>query len=791
MTFLYNNIPDKLVALDNWVCWRSIVRKNKATKVPFQSTGTPASSTNPDTWADFCSVCAATDDPVNRFDGIGFVLTEDGPFSGIDLDGCVDAQGTIAPEADVIIERIDSYAEFSPSGRGIRIIVRGKLQGRKGNKTTKVNGFKAVEVYDRKRFLTMTGRHIEGTPLTVEDRQEQLLALHTELFPAKTTGRVERRDSWSPHRAAGNGVGFSGSDDELIAKARAAANGTKFASLFDRGEIAAYGDDESAADMALCVLLVFWCGPDPARIERIFSTSALVRDKWTDRPDYRERTIGAAIEACGEHYRVGASSATTKASATPTEDPMILDPRDPMPSAREFMRAKYAHPEGCRLVFHRDEFYAWDSTRYVACSEGEVRSQLYHFLEPAMRLSRAGLLPFQPTRAKVENVADALRAQVILPASIDPPALIKGGTLACPLDQVLAASNGLVLLPTETLIPHTPKFFSTNVLAYGFEPGAPAPVQWLKFLDSIFPGDPQSIELLQEFMGYTLVLDTSQQKILLIKGPPRSGKGTIGRVWTSLLGAWNVAAPTLAGLETNFGLWPMIGKQLAIISDARLSGRTDQSKVVERLLSISGEDSITIDRKYKEPWTGRLGVRIVILTNESPMLGDASGAMSNRFVVLALRRSFLEREDRGLEKRLKEGLPGILLWALEGRKRLMQRGHFEQPDSALDVVRELNELTSPISLFIDERCEEGEAFRERVPTLFEAWRKWCQDQGREHTGDVQTFGRDLRAALPGVGENRPREGEARVRYYTGIRLRTSGPRRSADQPIDVESEVSP
>ena len=119
-------------------------------------------------------------------------------------------------------------------------------------------------------------------------------------------------------------------------------------------------------------------------------------------------------------------------------------------------------------------------------------------------------------------------------------------------------------------------------------------------------------------MGYVLGDDTRQQKIFLLIGPKRSGKGTIGRVLSGLVGTHNVAAPTLASLSTNFGLSPLIGKPLALISDARLSGYSDNSIVVERLLTLSGEDSLTIDRKYREPWTGRLPARLVLMTNELP-----------------------------------------------------------------------------------------------------------------------------------------------------------------------------
>ena len=114
-------------------------------------------------------------------------------------------------------------------------------------------------------------------------------------------------------------------------------------------------------------------------------------------------------------------------------------------------------------------------------------------------------------------------------------------------------------------------------------------------------------------MGYALGPDTSQQKIMLLVGPRRTGKGTIADILTALVGPSGVAGPTMSSLGQNFGLAPLIGKKLAIIGDARIGGRTDQAVVVERLLSISGEDTHTIDRKLKEPWTGRLRARFFYL----------------------------------------------------------------------------------------------------------------------------------------------------------------------------------
>src|SRR5262249_25859962 len=123
--------------------------------------------------------------------------------------------------------------------------------------------------------------------------------------------------------------------------------------------------------------------------------------------------------------------------------------------------------------------------------------------------------------------------------------------------------------------------------------------------------------------------------------------------------------PTLASLGTQFGLSPLLGKPLAIVSDARLGGG-NVHQVVERLLTVSGEDMIDVDRKFRDPWTGKLPTRFMILSNELPRFGDASGAIAARFIVLQQTRSWLGKEDPHLTGALLGELPGILGWALDG-----------------------------------------------------------------------------------------------------------------------------
>jgi putative DNA primase/helicase len=263
---------------------------------------------------------------------------------------------------------------------------------------------------------------------------------------------------------------------------------------------------------------------------------------------------------------------------------------------------------------------------------------------------------------------------------------------------------------------------------------------------------------------------TEQQKIFLLVGPKRSGKGTIGRVLTGLLGPHNVAAPTLASMATNFGLSPLIAHPLALISDARLPRQIDASIVVERLLSISGEDMITIDRKYREPWSGRLPTRIMILTNELPGLNDSSGAIASRFLLFVLTRSFYGRENPRLTDELLEEAPAILDWALKGLDRLVARGYFLMPEGSEEIIRQMEDLASPVAAFIRTQCLLYPDAEVEVDRLWKAWKGYCEGEN-VRLGSKATFGRDLRAAAPTVKRTRPRDGDERQYSYCGIALR--------------------
>jgi len=434
------------------------------------------------------------------------------------------------------------------------------------------------------------------------------------------------------------------------------------------------------------------------------------------------------------------------------------------------------------LAYWAEGWNRWHDGSWRTVSQEEISAEVTRIVKAEYdRIALEILKPAKHvTRAVVGNVLQALKDLTLLPTwecPKQPTWLEAGSEFGDPIDY-LSAKNAIVHLPSlvdgqPCTFDPTPRFFSPTNLGYNFDPAANPPEAWLNFLSDLWPDDPQAIACLQEWMGYLLTPDTSQSKILMLIGPKRSGKGTIGRVIQGLVGSPNVAAPTLASMERNFGLSALIGKLIAIIGDARLSGRSDSQAIVERLLSISGQDTQTIDRKNQSLWTGNLSTRFVLISNELPRLPDASGALPSRMILLQMTKSFYGSEDTTLTEKLLSERSAILLWAIAGWARLRSRGHFVQPPSGQEYMDEFLSLSSPILSFIEEECVVGPDYRVPIADLYAAWKKFCEQRGRDHPGDEGGFGKNLKAACTSIKVTRPRKGDGRIRAYEGITLASS------------------
>lgn len=302
------NIPNDLKTGNQCVCWRFEQRAGKLTKIPISPvSGGKAMTNNPATWGSFEQACAFMERNSN-INGIGYVFNGNG-IIGIDIDGCRDAvSGLLTPTAHDIVSTLGSYTEISQSRTGIHILCRGKLPSGKRRHGP-------VEMYETGRYFIMTGNILDGAYSVINDASEQLAAIHAKYMQESVEAATEESRSFEN----------MSSDEELIRIAMNAKNGSKFKQLFE-GDTSLYGNDDSAADLALCNELAFYSGRDAEQMDRIFRRSALFRTKWDENHGgitYGRRTINKAVLDCREVYQAGKgklSSAENEGQPLPPGD---------------------------------------------------------------------------------------------------------------------------------------------------------------------------------------------------------------------------------------------------------------------------------------------------------------------------------------------------------------------------------------------------------------------------------------------------------------------------------------
>lgn len=352
---IWDNLPAAGRILPNWVLWKPVEREGRITKVPLDRYGNLASSTAPHTWCHLDEARKAFEAGVGE--GVGFVFTRQAGISGVDLDHCRDKDtGEIDSWAQAYIDRLNSYTEISPSGTGLHILVKGIVPTTDkdgGKKALKGEGYQqnaAFEAYSAGRYFTCTGQHLPNTPSTVEDRQDVLTALFTEVFgPVKNNIKTDGKGPGRPQGGPRTDQSGPSAPDikkekskvyKAISKSKKAF--VQFIILHKNGDTSAYGGDDSSADLALCNLLAFYCNKNPVLMDAIFRESKLMRDKWDeDRggQTYGEMTIAKAIADTTQTW--GGDHNEKKADPSPPQadniDPKILAQASDKINAGEFV----------------------------------------------------------------------------------------------------------------------------------------------------------------------------------------------------------------------------------------------------------------------------------------------------------------------------------------------------------------------------------------------------------------------------------------------------------------------
>lgn len=448
-------------------------------------------------------------------------------------------------------------------------------------------------------------------------------------------------------------------------------------------------------------------------------------------------------------------------------NPVLPSVRTNPLGAATILLDRFFTKDGLRqLVYYRETWYSYFKELWSQRTEDDVQHFLHGRLTHCRSVDSEGeVVDFITNRANVSEIMFQVQNQVTIPSHYKAPvALIDGRWMPQDATGKIVCRGQIVDMRTGH-VDSNHHLFIPNGAEWKWTAKPKKPKKWHAFLDELFGDKADEIEMLQEWMGYVLSGDTWAHKGMIMVGPPRAGKGTIGHVLSALLGSSMVASPSLHSLGKDFGLEPLVDKRLCLISDARLSSRADAMAVIEVLLRITAGDSVDVGRKYKSALSGTvLDARVMMLSNEMPQLADNSDAINTRFLILQLSNSFLGKENHKLKEELMEELNGIAHWCVDGYRRLIDRGHFVEPESSKAARNEWYQENNPMSQFIEDRCVVASDQKVEMTKLYEEYRTWSEARGLPPTS-AANLSRRLSAML-GNKVHKAKSGSSR--YMFGI-----------------------
>ncbi len=716
-----------LQSMPIWLMWRYEEVKGKKTKVPYCARNNMKIGTDEKYRPQWVSFDEASDSyRAFSCNGIGFVIPEG--YAVIDLDHASE---------DFIreIERlVDTYTEISPSGDGRHIIAKVNLadipqkDGRLDTQYYMKNSRIGAEVYIgglTNRYMTYTGNAEKRLPIK-ECTESIITFLEKYMKKADFQNQDTKVTAFSDYKAAGAAKDEQKvvlDDLDLICLARRAKNAEKFIALYDKGDVSIYGS-HSEADLALCNMLAFYSQGDKDTIDRLYRDSALYRDKW-ERDDYREMTIGKAVEMCkGNFYK----------------------PKPPMPPF-VYTDDKGGRHVSCPLLanYFREHQYlisVRDSGR------GGVQRYAYengcykpYADEMIKGLIKSYITEYDESLLRMRDVNEVFQ-QLITDLNFESSDSINAD------EHLINFTNGLLDVEKMELISHDPKVLTTIQLPCewtGTE--APTPV-FDSFMSSLTDGDKEIEELLLEYIGVCLsnVKGWRMKKALFMVGPGDTGKSQLKALTEKLLGKGNYVAIDLGEIEARFGTGNIYGKRLAGSSDMSFM-TVDELKTFKK---CTGGDSLFAEFKGQNGFEFVYNGLLWFCMNKLPRFGGDDGDwVYNRIIQVSCKNVIPQDEqDKLLLDKLYREREGIIYKAIMALKRVIAAGYrFNEPNSVKTARKAYHdENNTVIAFFNDCMVERPEGkVKDSCTTgkVYKVYQEWCRDNNHGFAKTNREFREEL------------------------------------------------
>lgn len=711
-------IPKELKECPQWVVWKKEMRDGKFTKMPYQVSGEAAQSNIRETWSTFDE---ASNEFLNneRYDGIGFMFSKEDPYVGIDIDHCVE-DDVVNKFAAGIINLLDSYTEYSPSGEGVHIIVRGEFPEHiKG--TGKKDAKLGLEVYRHGRYFTFTG-HRENEN-DVFERTEELEDLFRNFLKVEKKIKFDKKD----------GKQTNISNAELWIKMFNAKNGAVIESLY-RGDL--LNDDHSGSDMALCNHLAFWTGRNEALMDSMFRESGLWREKWdkvhfSSGETYGEMTLQQAIAGCQstvldkEHEQYKVHIANNSDDTFVDKDTLIELDKYPLSEMGNAERLVAKHGDD---MFHikKAGWKIWDGKRWVDDYTDRVEvwaSQALRELFKGEEEHRKWAKQCERRAIRMNSIKDAEPMRRIDRTEFDYDV------------NLFNCKNGVIDLRDGKVLPHSRDFMMTQISPVEYDPFATSPV-WDAFLASIFQDesgevDHDLIKYIQKAIGYGLTGETSEQVMFFLIGGGRNGKSTFINTIQHIMGDY--------ARQTNTDTFVKKQNQSAANNDiARLHGSRFVSAVESEegqhlseslVKQLTGGEKISARFLNQEFFEFTPQFKIYFTSNHKPIVKGTDEGIWRRIKIIPFNVTIRKEDiDRRLTEKLTNEMPGILNWMIRGA--LMWRKEGLGSTRAVDISsQQYKTEMDMIEPFLKEECFLADNAKIEGKELYKKYEQYCLENG--------------------------------------------------------------
>ncbi|PID20174.1 DNA primase [Sporosarcina sp. P3] len=645
-------------------------------------------------------------------------------------------------EAKTLVDTLGSYTEYSQSGNGIHVFLKGRKPGKRSKNTAK-----GIELYDKERFIVMTGNHLQGTPTDVHERQMILDYIYDSYFtqPEKEPQTIRQTElELSPAL----------SDEEILNIAFRAKNGEAFRKLYV-GDYSAYGS-QSEADMAFTNMLAFYT-QDAEQIDRIFTGSGLYREKW-NRKDYKAWTIQTAIDGLNatyqkheqrlNNYQIDFNDNVKDSPNMDLEKVLRARRFEELEKMEEVLMAEWVAggskgkepkkptmltPIRCALILPEYiSFALFDLEENTRLAMYQAKEGIYtrnitlikrviSWLEPQLNNSKAEdviyhLMNAAETRKKTES------------------------------RYLIPVQNGVFNLKTKQLEPFSPKYvFTTKIsTAYIENPSLPVIDGWgvEDWFSSIACGDQEIVKLLWQVINDSLNGNYTRRKAIFLVGEGNNGKGTFQELIINLIGVQNIASLKVNEFEERFKLSMLEGKTAVIGDDVPANVYIDDSS---NFNSVVTGDRVSVEFKNKPIYTTDFKCSVIQSTNGMPKFRNKTQGTMRRIIIVPFNADFNGSTENFKIKdeyiRNEEVLQYVLHKAIH-----MDFERFDVPKAS---VRELEVFQQDNDPILDFKLNVFDGWNiPEVPKyiVYEFYKRFCNGNGYKFASDRQ-FHKQLKVHL--------------------------------------------